>query len=855
MMRTNLATLVEDLRNAGGRAVVEHRGVRRYATSYTELAQLAGRFSAELERRGIGPGERVVLWGANSAEWIAAFFGCLLRGVLAVPLDASGTTAFARRVLDEVSPRLIAGDAALLASVDSVVEQLTLAELAATLPPLPNFSVDPAVTEDSPFQIVFTSGTTAEPKGVVHTHRNVLASLRPIEGEMVKYRRYERYVHPLRFLHTLPLSHVFGQFMGLWIPAVLAAELHFAADLDPARTVELVRRERISVLVAVPRVLGLLCTHLLARFAGLAAELEVTGLSALQRWWRFRRVHRALGWKFWAVISGGAQLPAELERFWNRLGFALIQGYGMTETAALVTLNHPFKIGQGTIGKVMPGREVKLSESGEMLVRGDVVSPSSWQNGRLQRREDEWLATGDLAERSENGDFRFLGRKGDVIVTANGLNIYPSDVEKAMLQRPGVRACAVVPCTLATGVEPVCVVIFQGDDAALQQAVGAANEGLAEFQRIRRVLRWPELELPYTATGKLLRRHIAEWACATLQGNAAAGSADPLLALIAEITGAEAVQPRDDLRLSDDLYLDSLGRVQLASVIEQRLGVALGDDSIAAMHTLGELRRALDQDAPAGDTPAGYPASTAGGVAQVPPAVLPPSEGHVYPHWPWSRPVQWVRTAFLEGIALPMVRLLLKPRAVTLAEVPRGPLLVICNHVNLLDGPLVLNALPGALRRRIAVAMSGEMLLDFRRGRGQGSWFLDLVAPLAYWLLTALFNVFPLPRLQGFRRSFAHAGEALDRGYSVLVFPEGRRSHSETMAAFRPGTGLLAGQSRVPVLPVVLKGVSGLDPRTGNWFRSGKIEVRIGAAVSLPQTATPAAWTAALEAAMRELAG
>ncbi len=835
---------MEDLRaHASETAVVSHRGVRRVGSSYGDLAKLAGRFAAELDRRQIRPGERVMLWGANSVEWIGAFFGCLLRGVIVVPLDAGGTLEFARRVLAEVTPRLVAGDAVLLSGFEqgagSDVPRIAFSGMASVLPREPNFAVDASVGEDLPFQIVFTSGTTSEPKGIVATHRNVLASLRPIEAEIDKYRKYERWVHPLRFLHTLPLSHVFGQFMGLWLPAVLAAELHFVEAPEPARMVEIIRREKISVLIAVPRVVGLQRDYLLRRFPWLGERVaSASGWTVLQRWWRFRAVHRALGWKFWAVICGGASLPAELEQFWNRLGFALIQGYGMTETAALVTLNHPFLVGQGTIGKALPGREVRLSESGELLVRGDMVSTATWQQGHLQQREGEWLATGDLAERSESGEYRFVGRKGDAIVTASGLNLYPADMEAVMMKQPEVRGCAVVPCELSHGSEPVCVVLFSGDNAALQQAVRGANERLAEFQHIRRVLRWPEVEFPYTSTGKLLRRQIKSWACATLAGRApAAEVGGGLMSLISEVTGVEGAQGGDDVRLSEGLYLDSLGRVQLASAIEQRMGVEIADDQMAKMETLGDLRKAIGQSKPPED-PEVVDEKSAEPVQR-------------YPRWPWSLPVQWLRSAFVEGVVRPLAGVLLGPRVSRLAAVPRGPLLVIANHVTALDGALVLYALPGRLRRRLAVAMSGEMLLDFRAGRGQGNWWRNLLSPAAYWLMTALFNVFPLPRLQGFRRSFEHAGEAMDRGYSVLIFPEGTRSHVAAMAPFRPGIGLLAVQARVPVLPVALVGLEMLTPR--NWLRTGRLEVRVGEAVTMPETATPAEWTARLEAEMRKL--
>ena len=517
-MRAHLASLVEEFRqHASDMAVVAHRGNRRYRTTYGGLADLTGRFAAELERRNIAPGDRVVLWGANSAEWIAAFFGCLLRGVIAVPLDAAGSIEFANRVMKDVAPKLIVADQPLLDGLRTEVPEFCLASLPAQLPAQSMFAVSEAVNAQTPFQIIFTSGTTSEPKGIVHTHRNVLASLQPIEDEMAKYGKYERWVHPLRFLHSIPLSHVFGQFMGLWIPPLLAAEVHFAEHLEARRITEIIHRDRISVLVAVPRVLQLLRTHMLGRFRLLPEDVErAKELSIWMRWWRFRQVHRTLGWKFWAVISGGASLPPEMETFWNRLGFALIQGYGMTETAALVTLNHPFQIGQGTIGKVLPGREVRISNEGEILVRGDMLATSTWQNGAMHPRESEWLATGDLATENESGELRFLGRKGDIIVTGTGMNVHPADLEEAMLRQPSVHGCVVVPCETTSGAEPVAVVLFSDSKEHLQAVTAQANRDLAEYQQIRRVLKWPELQFPFTSTGKLLRRKVAQWACATI---------------------------------------------------------------------------------------------------------------------------------------------------------------------------------------------------------------------------------------------------------------------------------------------------------------------------------------------------
>jgi long-chain acyl-CoA synthetase len=956
-MREHLASLVEEFRrHAGETAVVAHRGNRRYATTYGELAGIAGRFAAELERRGVAPGERVALWGENSAEWIGVFFGCLLRGVIAVPLDAAGASEFAARVVKDVAPRLVVGDARLLAEIangnppfpphqrswrgprpfrdeaakgwgtrleqggtaqegipqglkpidpakaygtdksvplsktEPAIPMMELRGIAQRLPAEPLFAVSDAVHRETPFQIVFTSGTTAEPRGVVHTHRNVLVSLQSIENEIDRYIKYERVFHPLRFLHSIPLSHVFGQFMGLWCPALLAAEVHFAEQLEPARVTELIRRERISVLVAVPRVLHMLRAHLVGRFPELetpptAQTRAVNGApvrddggsgvkGVLRKWWRYRRVHSALGWKFWAVISGGATLPAELEAFWSRLGFALIQGYGMTETAALVTLNHPFHIAPGTIGRALPGREVKISEEGEILVRGEMLSGATWAGGRMRAREGEWLATGDLAEKNAAGELRFLGRKGDVIVTGAGMNIHPADLEAALVAQAGVRGAVVVACEMAGGAEPVAVVLFSGGEEELRRAVAAANRGLAEVQQIRRVLRWPEIEFPYTSTGKLVRREVARWACEKLAGRrqSAAGSAaadrDELLELIAEVTG-EAIavdEIRDSaavsqMRLGEDLHLDSLGRVQLQSALEQRFGVELEDDAVSKVEDVGELRALVEgtvlRSAFSVDRalPTDNRQRTTDNKERTTVNDHPVTREHSYPRWPWSWAVQAGRVAFIELVMRPVVWLLGAPRVVCeAAELPDAPVLVIANHVTAYDGALVLYALPAKLRRRVAAAMSGEMLMDMRRARNQPNAVANFFGPVTYWLLTALFNVFPLPRERGFRRSFAHAGEAMDRGYSVLIFPEGTRSRDGRLHAFRPGIGLLATESRVPIVPVAVVGLGELRASGGRWFRSGKIEVRIGRAIpAADEESDPAEFTARLEEAVRGL--
>jgi long-chain acyl-CoA synthetase len=881
-MRDHLATLIDDFRRFGREtAVVHYRGNRRHVSTYGDLARLAGRFAAFLARQGIGQGDRVLLWAENSAEWIAAFHGCLLRGVLAVPLDAAGTADFAARVAADVRPRLAVGDALLLgklaaAHTGSPIPTLAFEDWLDHLPEAEMGAVS-GLSNETPLEILFTSGTTGEPKGVVLTHGNVLASVGPIEAGAQPYMRYERLIHPLRILHTLPLSHVFGQTMGLWVPPIFKAELHFESRLAAPHIVELIRTERISVLAAVPRVLALLKAHLEAAHKGLTDRIARSQkIRPWRRWLRFRGVHREFGLKFWAFVSGGGALPGPLEQFWNALGFVLIQGYGMTETTALITLNHPFHVAKGTIGKPMAGREVKLAADGEVLVRGPMISAATWQGGELRPRREEWLATGDIAERQESGELKFLGRKSEVIVTAAGLNIHPEDIEAAIEEQPEIAACAVVAMETPTGPEPCAVLACRGSGQQAAAAIERANARLAEFQRISRWVLWPEPDLPRTSTGKVRRKPVAAWlarmqvAAATTSSGAPSPSdgafgpsSDWLLSLIAQITGDAHPGVGDELRLTEDLHLDSLGRVQLSAAIEERLGIVQGNGLLEDVHTLGELRRLVagaaaesGEGVPSAPSVQGQPSRAATAIA-LPPAA--PRVQLVYPEWPWWKPFQWCRVAFLEVIQRPLTWLLAAPRVVGPAmPLPPGPLLIVGNHVTAYDGPLIQYALAGPLRRHIAVAMAGDMLDDYRHWRNPdwppGHKGIYLLGPPAYWLVTAFFNVFPLPRQRDFQLSFAHAGKAMDRGYSVMVFPEGMRSEGQ-LARFRPGIGLLAKQCGVPVVPTAIRGLGDMKAGKRRWFRSGRLEVRVGEAIRFSPEESEAAITARLHDEVERLLG
>jgi long-chain acyl-CoA synthetase len=825
----------------------QRRGYRTESRTYGEVLGMAFGFARELEARGIAKGDRVMLWGENSAQWAAVFFGCSFRGVIVVPMDDGSAADFAMRVFQQVSAKLLVASRRRLhdcGGTATSIATLNLEDLAPTQNPEPAAPPTIAVGRDDLLQIVFTSGTTAEPKGVVITHGNVLANIAPLEREMRAYLKYERFVHPLRFLNLLPLSHVFGQFLGMFLPPLLGGTVIFQEELKPSEVLNTIRRERVSVLVSVPRVLQSLKQKIerdLEDHGGTEAFRRrlhsAEGQHFLRRWWTFRAVHRQFGWKFWAFISGGAALDSETEEFWGRLGYAVIQGYGLTETTSLISVNHPFRLGKGSIGKVLPGREVKLAGDGEILVRGGGVTSGYWNEHGSQRVSDTegWYRTGDIGELDGAGNLYFKGRKKEVIVTPGGTNVYPDDLEAAVRRQPEVKDCVVVGIERGGNAEPCAVVILRGgaklEDAGLKEVMQRANQSLAEYQRMRMWVEWPQEDFPRTNTQKPRRNVIRDVAQAQLvEQHTESGATRPLAELIARVTGRSAVGLRDDASLDSDLGLSSLDRVELLSTLEDRYQVDLSETRFSTVRTVGDLERMLRGDAA-------------------------PLAGYHYPSWALRWPVNVLRLVAHYLLMRPAILLLGWPRIEGRGHLRgvTGPLLVVSNHVGDVDAGFILTALPARFRHRLATATGGEALEALRTPASDRGFFARIYGRAQWTLGVALLNLFPLPREAGFRRSFAYAGEAVDRGYSVLVFPEGRHTTDGTINPFRAGIGLLAANLGIPVLPMRIDGLFEVKQAGKKFAKPRTISVRIGKPMRFPPETDPQKIASELQKAVEAL--
>jgi long-chain acyl-CoA synthetase len=919
------------------------RGLRTERWSYRDVERGMHAVAARLRSLGVEPGDRVMVLAPSSPELVLSMLGAWAAGAILVPIDLRTPADVMARIAEQTAPRLLVSElpgalpelptvrpAELVTAPKGFLEtrlrpprprpsHLTdpslRAEPALSLPkgqagasPLRRIRAsgegEPRASSELPpspsqgggvggggipsglAEIVFTSGTTGAPKGVMLTHANILANVASA-GAALPIAVGEA------LLSLLPLSHMMEQTAGLLAALAAGATVYYATSRRSSAILAAFQRHQVGLLICVPEVLALL-------MAGIEREVDRTGRrrawEALQtvaarlpiaaRPALFRAVHRRLGGRFRMALCGGAPLGEEVQAAWERLGVRVIQGYGATECAPIVASNRYDRRVPGTVGWALPQVEIRLAKDGEVLVRGPNVTIGYWEDPAATEAsfEDGWYRTGDLGElvdvaphppapspsrtlrcaqgrpgplpsglpvsrgrggagalaplslargrgRGRGPALRLRGRKKEMIVLSDGRNVFPEDVEPVLRADPAVRDCAVVGRPRNGGVEVHAVVIpadaagpASSPEASAEAAVRRANARLGPHQQIGGWSVWDGADFPRTPSLKVKR---AEVLAALVERRAAAAQAAAavagdtlearLIGLLARATGrpADRIGPASDLHL--DLGLDSLGRVELAVLLEEELGRSLSDEQVAELRTVAELLSALEQ-----------PASTA------PPVPLP--------RWPRTRPVRALRAALQDAVLFPALRLVGRPLTIEgrehLASL-RGPALLIANHASHLDSLTVLAVLPEARRRRTAVAAAADYFFGDRRRA--------LAASLAL-------GAFPFHRTGPVAASLSHCGDLADAGYGLLVFPEGSRSTSGRLARFKPGIGLLARELGLPVVPIYLDGLFGVLPKGRTLPRPGRVRVVVGAPLRVDPALSNAEAAARLESALRALA-
>jgi long-chain acyl-CoA synthetase len=840
MHLTTLGDLLDRMPRLGRReAIRDGTGYRTRSVSYRQLRELIATYAEHFAERGLAKGDRIVLWAESCAEWVAAFWAGAALGVELVPLEARFSGEFTDSVARET------GAALTLVDGGRDISGLTVSALRLTDFPAPKGQTEMPRTRIEPedvLEIIYTSGTTGRPKGVVHRHKNICADLAPIAREMGRYTPFLRPFQPIRVLNLLPLSHMFGQALGLFIPVLLGGASVFSRELAPGRVLEVIRRERVTALVAVPRMIRQLGDHLQQRLDLPSPERvrESARSRPLFRIWRYRRVHSSLGWRFWALVVGGAELSAEVETWWRGLGFIPVQGYGLTEASPIVALNHPFRTRQGSLGKLLEGQEARIAEDGELLLRGDNISREYFGREGAAGGEDEsgWLHTGDIVERDQEGRLYYRGRKKDVIVTGEGVNVHPEDVEQVLGRMPGVRDSAVVGAAGPDGEPRVHAVILSGGEGAdPDHVLREANRRLEPHQKLGGVSVWPGDDFPRTpSTQKVLRREVARWvergAEEAPPGESGETKTTPLRRALSRLTGLSPHGITEETDLARDLGLSSLDLVELSSLLESEYGIDADAALLAGDMRVDRLEAAL-REGGTSQADSGRETEEAGAEqsTQEPARYTPRELTYTPPRWARRSPFRWGRAAAQEAVLLPLFRIYTRFRALGrehLSEI-RPPVILAANHASHMDTLAVLAALPLSWRRRLAPTMQLEFFRAHFFPAGHPYW-RRIWSAFQYAVACGLMNGFPLPVTSGgLKGAFRYAGEMADNGYCPLIFPEGIMTPDGGIYPFRPGVALLAERLGLPVVPVALSGLFESFPYNARLPRPGRVTARIGA--------------------------
>jgi len=768
--------------------------------SYRTLLQAAAAFAAAMPA---GRGERVVLFSENRPEWIYAFYAVWNRRAVCVPLDANLPPQALAAILDDCRPRLLICSEGTKHAVSEalrgrqVPEVMVIEEMVRrrpapeSLPPAGEWEPDLSTTA----AILYTSGTTGEPKGVMLSYDNFLANIEAVEklGIITKEDR---------LLSLLPFHHIFPLQANVILPLSLGATVILVASLEPQALMEALRKHRATVIIGVPRLYERIRDAILAKVNAhwigrglfrLATAVHHPGFSRLL----FAKVRKSFGGRLRVCVSGGAKLDLQVARDLRNLGFTMLEGYGTTETAPLIAANPLERIKLGTVGPPIPGCEVKLA-AGEIAVRGRNVMQGYYHrpDATSQVLRDGWYFTGDLGGIDSQGYLTILGRKDELIVLPNGKNIQPEEVEaRLQAMAPAVKEAAVL---LAEGrltalIYPdfTALGLLPGPEALEKiktMVVEPYNQAASKEKHILAVHLASE-PFPRTRLGKLRRFALPGFLREEFaQPRPAPEPAFPEYRLLRDFLASLKSAPiRPEQRLEMDLGMDSLDKAELSAFSEAGFGVQTPESVLQTHPTVAQLAEHL-RDAKPRLTPANLRWKEI--LSQAGPALR-------------NRPAKIFFHKTLKN-------LLSRYFAIEyhgLDRLPPPPFIVAANHQSYLDAPAIAAVLPDAVLERTTMVMKEGVIV---------SRMVSLISR------GNLLKINPEKDVQGVLQQ---AAAFLRRGDNILIFPEGRRTPDGQIAPFKRAFAILGKELQVPVVPAAVQGTYRLLPRGRFWPRRGRIRI------------------------------
>jgi len=845
-------------RFAGSTAIELQTPDHLLPTTYGQLDQDAVGVAGWLHAQGIRPDDRVAILGDNDARWIGAYLGVLRIGAIAVPLDTAYKATQIRTVLENSGARLIFTTARYLETVREAASPWPGFVISLLHGTVLQSSAPPPVAKRGPNDaavILYTSGTTADPKGVVLTHAN-------LEAERLAAFSVVDVTERDAILGVLPLFHSLAQMANLLLPLAVGGRVVFLETVSSTSLLQALQARGITILACVPQFFYLIHQRVMAevgkanpvRRALFRVLLRTNGWLRTHMGWNpgrrwFAKVHHVLGTKMRVLVTGGSKFDATIGRDLYDLGFNLLNAYGLTETSGGATIVRPGDKFTTSVGQPLKGVEIRIApreasddarehEDGEVLIRGPIVMREYFNrpDANAETLKDGWLYTGDLGRLDEDGRLYITGRKKEMIVLASGKNLYPEEIETHYRQSPIIKELCVLGFNRrddASG-ERLHAVIVPDEDALrsrgvvnVQQLVRFEVESLSvhlpPHKRILTYDIWME-PLPRTTTGKIRRfqieKRLRAEAVTTKSEESQALSADEIawlavpahaaaMATVAARVSKPSVRP--DANLDLDLALDSMERVELLTLIEQQHGRRVRPETRATIFTVRQLIDAVLAAAPAGaeggldsatpDAGRGFSRADSDVTdhgAQMWEALLnQPSEA--------ALAAQLGRTGFLRALFFYVLTRALRPifrvRAYGLDHIPaKGPYILCPNHQSYLDAFILLSVVPfETIRNAFAV--------------GAAEYYQT---PFMKWV-ARFTNVIPVDSDSNLERAMKAGAAGLRLGKVLILFPEGERSIDGELKTFKKGAPILSAHMNAPIIPIAMDGLFDIWPRSRSF--------------------------------------
>ena len=939
---------------------------RTLRQSFQEIYQYSKKLEILLTQNGAKKGDKIIIKAPNMPQWVIVFITCLRMGYVLVPIDYKSDFDFDIKIINLVNPKFIFysiendslnlladffdlecfyGDNAkkniinlkknfnntnnecniiFLEDFEEVLNNYKLKNLKFNVSLKKgkkdlNYNKDynedyiyedyiyneDFVKDDDIAEIVFTSGSTSIPKGVILTHKNISSNLNSAKPIIKKWQSLFKLMINPKLLSLVPLSHMYGQVIGIFIPLMIGSSVVFLNSINPEEILKAIKKEKIWILGVLPKLASIIKNHIIKKY-NLDSKSFKDKYKKVRniKWWirfvLFLGLKIKIGWRLVAIISGGAPIDYDTEDFFRCLAYSFFQGYGLTETAPLITLTDPSKNKQGSVGSFLENQQIKIID-GELYIKGENVfkgyygldkqdvfqdvsqkfsqnvsqSASNINNINLNNlnntinnvntaanfliknnetknkikeinenitakdfTEDGWFKTGDIVEVNRNGDVFVKGRVDDLIVRPDGLKIYPYDIENIIksvsdkikdcvifsVQKPYKESLKLFEKDIVSKgglkqeIFAVLLIDFKKYPDIKEQEINdlilKSNSKLNPYQKIDSFIVWDQEDFPRTSTLKPKKNEIKKVILEKLNSQISSKTikknevdfnyqnendeneakftdkkdieelkVENLFKILSEVQTLKINNLKDDFKLQDDLGLDSLDIIELSSAIEEKFDINSDNLIITKDTSLKDLKNFI---------------------------INPPEKSFKIPFYsfPYNYIFVILRTIF-QFILFPFISILYRRRYAGRQNLKNLilPTVFASNHVSLIDTFVILYSLPIRIRLKLTTVMSIEhhFLHFFNK---TGNVFRRLFEAICFYVFICLFlNVIPLSRTHGYKQSLENIGYMIDKGFNILIFPEGAITIDGNIKEFEPGIGIIAKEMKVPIVPIRIDGL------------------------------------------------